>query len=167
MDAPARLAIRPEEPEDQETIRLLVTEAFGRDGEAELVDGLRRDGDLVLSLLATDQEGSLCGHLALSRLKSPENALALAPVAVSPPFQRRGIGSRLVRAALTRAQQQGFSIVFVLGDPAYYTRFGFTAQAAELFSSPYSGPCFMALRLNGQSNEPSPVIYADAFGRLG
>ena len=96
----------------------LVSNAFARPDEANLVDGLRRDGDLVLSTVA-DEEGRILGHLALSRLKSPQRALALAPVSVSPDAQSRGLGGLLIDDAVARAKELGEMVIFVLGDPAY------------------------------------------------
>ena len=84
-------------------------------------------------------EGVVVGHVLLSRLVSPPGALALAPLAVLPDRQRRGVGSALVRAALARAREGGGAAAFVLGDPAYYGRFGFSAEAARGYASPYAG----------------------------
>lgn len=95
--------IREETADDRAAIHALITNAFGRRDEADLVDALRSDGDLVLSLVA-EEEGELVGHVALSRLKSPERALALAPIAVSPSRHRRGIGSALIHTAIERAK---------------------------------------------------------------
>ena len=158
------MRIRRETADDREAIHALVAEAFARRDEADLVDALRDAGDLALSLVAED-EGCLVGHVALSRLKSPERALALAPVAVCASKQRRGIGSALIRAALERAKALG-SIVFVVGAPDYYTRFGFSAETAAPFPCPYAGPHFMALPLTGAPPPPAPVVYAPAFGQL-
>mgnify|MGYP001229769663 CR=1 FL=1 len=147
---------------DRQAIHGLVVEAFGGGPEADMVDRLRADGDLMVSLVAR-QGGRLCGYVALSRLQSPARAVALAPVAVSPGEQNRGIGSALVRAALERARALGTAIVFVLGKPGYYARFGFTPEAAEPFPCIYAGSHFMALRLSPDATPIAPVVYADAF----
>jgi putative acetyltransferase len=160
------MVIVEEEPAHQDAIRRVVAHAFGRDGEARLVDDLRRDGDLVLSLVALE-EGEVCGHLALSHLKSPPRALALAPVSVLTARQRQGIGSALVRSANERAGALGYDIVFVLGHPAYYPRFGFSVEEAARFPCRYAGPHFMALNLTARRLPPAPVIYADAFANPG
>lgn len=107
---------RTEQAHDRPAIHALVVDAFGRSPEAGLVDSLRDTGDLVISLVA-EHQGRLIGHVALSRLKSPKRALALAPVAVAPQRQRRGVGSLLVREALAQARRGGWEIVFVVGDP--------------------------------------------------
>lgn len=127
-------AIRPESPADTQPIARLLHAAFGGPAESRLVEALRADGDLALSLVAEDA-GGIVGHLALSPLAAPFPALALAPLAVAPDRQRRGIGAALVAAA--RAMRPDATII-VLGDPAYYGRFGFRPVAWDCaFSGPY------------------------------
>ena len=161
----AAITIRPERAGDHAAIRSVVGEAFGGAQEAHLVDDLRSGGALAVSLVA-EHKGRICGHVALSWLRSPPHALALAPLAVSRDHQRRGIGSTLVHGAIDLAQQQDAKIIFVLGDPGYYKRFGFSAEVAAPFPSPYAGPHFMARRLTANEAAIAPVIYADAFNRL-
>jgi len=150
----------------EEAIRGVLADAFGQDLEAKLVDELRRDGDLVISL-AAERAGTICGYVALSRLQSPPHALALAPVAVQKAKQGNGIGSALIRHAIDRAQALGHQAVFVLGRPEFYKRFGFSTEAAAAFPSPYSGPHFMALHLAPNQAVPAAVIYPSAFGKFG
>lgn len=131
-----------------------------------MVDALRAAGDLAVSLVAAEDD-RLAGHVGLSRLRSPERALALAPLAVAESARNRGVGSQLVRQALERAKRLGYGIVFVLGEPDYYERFGFSAQAAAAFPCDYAGPYFLALPLTGTPTAPAPVVYAPAFDSLG
>lgn len=151
---------------DEAAVRAVVAAAFGRAGEARLVDDLRGAGDLVVSLVARSG-GTISGYCALSRMPAPAGALALAPLAVLPAWQRRGIGTALVRAALTQARDGGWHLVFVLGDPVFYGRFGFAAATAARFPCPYSGPHFMALCLGGDLVGAAPVVYPAAFASLG
>ncbi len=146
-------------------IHALVTDAFGREVEADLVDTLRRDGDLVLSLVA-EIGGVIGGHIALSKLTSPVGALALAPISVAPHLQRQGVGSALVTAALERAAGLGYAIVFVLGDPRYYARFGFSTDTAEQFDCEFAGPFFMARWLSDAHATGTAVVYPAAFAGL-
>ena len=141
--------------------------------EAELVDRLRRDGDLVLSLVATDAAQAVVGHVAFPRLRVESAgrefpAVGLAPLAVaddaSPPRRRRGAGS--VRGSRNCARQ-GETLVFVMGDPAYYTRFGFALETAQPFTCAYAGPYFMALRLADAAPRAGTVRYPAAFDRPG
>jgi putative acetyltransferase len=74
-------------------------------------------------------------------------AAALAPLAVAPARQRRGIGSALVRRGLDVCRERGRAAVIVLGHPSYYPRFGFSAALARGFRAPYAGEAFMALEL--------------------
>src|SRR5262245_23493774 len=103
------MIIRDERQYDREAIRRVVADAFGGVLEADLVDDLRRGGDLVVSLVA-EADGRICGHAALSRLKSPHNAVALAPVSVLASMQGRGTGSTLVQQAIARARGLGTDI---------------------------------------------------------
>jgi putative acetyltransferase len=127
--------VRTETPHDHSAIRDVVVEAFGRAQEADLIEGLRRDGALAISLIA-EIDGRVCGHVALSPMKSPSRTLALAPLAVENTSRRQGIGAALVRRAIDIAKLERSEMIFVVGDPAYYVRFGFTAAAAAAFPSP-------------------------------
>ena len=160
------VTLREERPEDTREIRALVTAAFGQPEEADLVEALRTANDLTLSLVA-EEGGKIIGHIALSRLKSPANSVALAPVSVAPDRQGGGIGGALIREAIARANAAGETLVFVLGDPAYYSRFGFSTATAAPFECVYAGAYFMALELGEKKTATAPVIYADAFGGLG
>lgn len=158
--------IRAERPADKAAVRAVVKAAFGRDDEADLVDALRGDNDIALALVAEDG-GTMTGHIVLSRLLAPARALALAPVSVLPAHQGRGIGSALIREALRLARQAGWQSVFLLGEPAYYSRFGFRRELAAGFASPYTGAYFMALELrHGALDGGGNVIYAPAFAAL-
>lgn len=125
-DATRSWTIRPEAPGDVESIDRVNRLAFGRGDEADLVAALRRDADPFISLVAID--GETIGHAALTPVTigdDRETALGLGPVAVLPERQGTGVGAALVEAGLAAARQRGRSVVFVLGDPAYYGRFGF------------------------------------------
>lgn len=121
--------IRPEQPEDREAIRSVNDRAFGQKQEGWLVDELRDRGMVILSLVAILEE-KIVGHILFSPVTvesehSSFAAVALAPMAVLPEYQRRGIGSQLVLAGLRECRKMGHEIVFVLGHPEYYPRFGF------------------------------------------
>jgi putative acetyltransferase len=158
--------IRPEQPGDKAAIASVIERAFGRPDEARLVERLRADGDSVVSLVA-EADGELVGHVLLSRMSAPFRALGLAPVAVAPERQRSGVGAALIEEALALARSGGWDAIFVLGEPAYYRRFGFRADLAAGFASPYAGPYLMVRPLAG----PLPVAegridYAPAFASL-
>jgi putative acetyltransferase len=166
------LVIRPAEPGDASAIRAVHRAAFPTAAEADLVARLERDGDVVVSLVAA-RESETVGHLVLSRMHvvgdgRAYRALGLGPVAVLPPFQRGGIGAALIEGALGIARATGEELVFVLGEPSYYGRFGFSAEAAAPFASPYAGPYLLARALR---EVPVPTCgsadYASAFTSLG
>lgn len=148
-------------------IRNVLVSAFPTALEADLVERLRQDGDLALSLAATS-DGEVAGHVAFSPLTAPFRALGLGPVAVRPDKQRQGIGGRLIQTGLAHAEQAGWQAIFVLGDPAYYGRFGFSVAEARGFASPYAGPYFMVLALgrDGLPARSGDIGYAAAFRDL-
>lgn len=151
---------------DRSAIAALVERAFGQPDEVRLVERLRDGGDLMFELVA-DHDGEISGHLVFSRLWADSQNLyaALAPVAVAPDRQRTGVGSALIRASLAQAREFGVHGVLVLGDPAYYPRFGFSAADAQNVRSAYAGrPSYMALALEpGAFETPITVSYSDAF----
>jgi putative acetyltransferase len=102
-------------------------------------------------------------------MERPDEALGLAPVAVFIDRRRRGIATSLIRDGLSRATADGWASVFVLGDPAYYNRFGFAASLAEGFASPYAGPHLMALTLrdDGLAERTGELRHPPAFAALG
>jgi len=123
------LTIRWETPEDKVAIRNVNEEAFSQKEEAEIIEKLRNRGVLTISLVAI-QDGEIVGHIAFSPVvieseSSNFEAIALAPMAVLPMYQRQGIGSEMVRAGLEECRRLGHEIVVVLGHPDYYPRFGF------------------------------------------
>ena len=157
-----REAVAADEPD----VRRVIEAAFGGRAEADLVDALRADGDLAV-LLVAEADGQVAGALALSPMRGMA-ALALAPVAVAPEAQRRGIGRALVDEALRFATQSEAAAVFVLGDPAYYEPLGFSCAVAQEVCSPYGGPHFMAANLRGLGVlPPATVEHAPAFAALG
>lgn len=169
------MIIRPETAGDSAAIADVIRQAFGGGNEscaeADLVDRLRRDNDLVLSLVA-EQDGQLMGHVAFSRLWIAQHScrvagISLAPLAVLPEAQGKGIGRALVEEGHARLRDMGETIVFVLGDPDYYRRFGFSLPAARAFDCRYAGEHFQALRLAPSAPEAGAIHYAQAFNDLG
>lgn len=158
--------VRDENPRDWKAVYQVVSSAFGRVAEAELVKELREAGDSVVSLVA-DEDGQIVGHVLLSKMDAPFPALALAPVSVIPTRQRSGIGSALVKRVVNRARSEGWAAIFVLGDPNYYERFGFDREAAAGFTSPYAGRHFMVLKLSSSlPASTGELCHAPAFVAL-
>jgi len=163
--------VRAASTADAAAIRHVLCRAFPTSAEADLVDALDRDGDQMVSLVAVGG-ARIVGHVLFSRMavEADDRALAglgLGPVAVTPERQGEGIGSALIEAGLQAAGLIGTRIVFVLGEPDYYGRFGFDARTAKPFASPYAGPYFQA-RMLGTVKTPTSgrAEYAPAFAGL-
>ncbi len=164
------ILVRPETPNDLGVIRSVNTAAFGVAVEADLVERLRADGDLILSLVA-ESDGVVAGYCGFSRLiiregDAPAPAVALGPVAVSPHHQKRGIGQAMIRDGIARLKAAGETLIIVLGDPDYYSRFGFDVEAAKVYRTPYDGPYLQALRMSDAAPSSGEVRYAAAFAGL-
>jgi putative acetyltransferase len=124
------IEIRCERAEDAPAIHEILVKAFGGPCEAGLVR-LLRERKKAEAALAAVSDGRVVGHIVFSRVtiaRSPENfsGIGLAPVAVLPEFQGKGIGSQLIREGLEHCKRAGHDAVVVLGNPKYYSRFGFS-----------------------------------------
>ena len=157
--------VRAEQPGDQAAIHAVVAAAFGQAAEADLVDRLRNAGDAVVSLVA-EEDGRIVGHVMLSTMRAPFRALGLAPVSVRPDRQNTGLGSAMIVEAIRLAREADYAALFVLGDEAYYGRFGFDVEAAAGFVSPYAGSHFAMLVLQPLMVFVGAVDYAPAFAAL-
>jgi putative acetyltransferase len=125
--------VRPEVTGDQVRVHAVQREAFGRVEEADLVDALREATQPQLSLVA-ERDDEVVGHVffspvAIEGARDAPASAGLAPLAVTPVEQGRGIGSALVREGLSRCVGLGWRAVFLIGNPAYYGRFGFQLAA--------------------------------------
>jgi putative acetyltransferase len=163
------LEVRPERANDVEAIGDLIRSAFRgmpyADGdEAELIDALRAQGALSVSLVA-ELAGKIVGQVAFSAARAPGGTpgwFALGPVAVLPAHQRAGIGSTLIRTGLEAISTLGASGCILTGDPAYYSRFGFRVSPT---SAPPGEPSefFMVKLLCGRLPVGS-IHFHEAFG---
>jgi putative acetyltransferase len=151
------MEVRAENPEDVSAVRNVNLAAFGRENEADLVDKLR-DLAATFSFVAVESK-QIFGHACFSPVEiagdCPHNLtiFGLAPVAVLPEQQRQGIGTLLIRQSLATCAQLGCQAVVVLGDPNYYSRFGFISAKAKGLRSEYAVPdeAFMVLELAGDA----------------
>jgi putative acetyltransferase len=153
---------------DRDAIRAVEERAFGQPDEALLVDRLVGDGDAVLELVAVADD-AVVGHVLFSRLAVVDGdgasfpAVALAPVAVDPAHQGKGVGAALIRQGHALLEASGESLSVVLGEPAYYARFGYERSRSEAFECDYQGPYLQALAWR-DAPVTGRLVYAPAFG---
>jgi len=163
--------VRAASPADRAAIRRIHEAAFGRRGEADLVEALIDGGHVVSSLVATIGDEPV-GHILFTDLPlhvaesdRQLRGVALAPLAILPDLQRRGLGGALIQAGLDACRQSGAQVAVVLGHAEYYPRFGFSAPLALSIRAPWSGPSFMALELTAGALTGVEVtaVYAPPF----
>jgi len=164
--------IRPERAADVDAVRAVNTAAFGRSDEARLVDRLRARASLYLGLVAVDGD-EIIGHILFTPVtlhcyQAPYSVMALAPMSVLPAWQRRGIGSALVREGLDACRTAGHDVVVVVGHPAFYPRFGFVpARPLGLKSDPpFRDEAFMVAELTPGAlrGRRGVILYGGDFG---
>ena len=161
--------IRPERVGDWSAIQGVVAAAFDghphSDGsEPGIVEALRADGDLAISLVA-EEGGAIVGHVAFSPVSvsdGSEGWFGLGPVAVDPARQGEGIGTALIERGMDLLRDRGAAGCVVLGDPAYYARFGFAHDPALIYPGP--PPEYFQRLVIGSSGARGVVAYARAFG---
>ncbi|MEZ6192884.1 MAG: N-acetyltransferase [Phycisphaerales bacterium] len=170
----SELLIRPEAGHDEAAIRHINEQAFGQPAEARLVDALRAGGGALLSLVA-ERDGMIVGHVLFSpaavvSAEAETHALALAPIAVLPGYQKQGVGSALIEQSLAELRDASHGLVIVLGHPDYYPRFGFVPASRFRISCPFDVPdeAFMALELReGAAPQGGGVVrYHAAFSDM-
>ena len=143
------MVVRSERSRDAPAIYEVHLGSFPTEAEAELVDALRVAGRLSVSLVA-ELGGKVIGHVAFSPVTagSEEVGAGLGPIAVVDGERRKGVGARLVEEGLAACRVAGFGWVVVLGDPAYYARFGFRpASEFGLSDESRGGAAFQAVEL--------------------
>jgi putative acetyltransferase len=132
------VAIRLERPEDRAAALEVERSAFGSDQEPTIVEAVR-DEEGSFALVA-EEDGVIVGHVQLSRVWiGADPVLGLGPIGVLPDRQRRGIGSALMRAGLEEGRARGEVAVILLGEPAFYSRFGFEPGITFGLPNPHTG----------------------------
>lgn len=156
------MILRREQPEDSAVIYALTQVAFahhtfGTHNEHRIVDALRAANALTLSLVAED-ENTIVGHVAFSPVVISDGTtgwLGLGPISVVPEHQKQGIGTALIRESLTRLQAQNAGGVVLLGDSAYYGRFGFAVRPGLMLEGV---PAEHFLALSFTENYPQGMV---------
>lgn len=160
--------LRPALPDDLPVIISLNDAAFEGPDEGRIVETLVEDDASLLSLVAEAQDQTIIGHIQffpIEVINTTEHSdfAGLGPMSVHPDWQRRGIGSALIRDGLSRLTTLGIQRVFVLGHPDYYPKFGFSVDLTAGFAAPWGGPAFMAIRLNPGGPDFGELVYPEAF----
>ncbi|WP_226576012.1 GNAT family N-acetyltransferase [Microseira wollei] len=149
------ISILSETAEDIAAIREVVTAAFGRPNEAALVEIIRNSPNFIPELsLVAKEDGKVLGHIlfslvAIETQKGNVEAIALAPLCVTPTHQRQSIGAQLVQAGITKCRELDHNIIILVGHPHYYPRFGFQKASQFGIQAPFTVPdsAFMVLEL--------------------
>lgn len=141
------MIIRPERNEDNSQIYDVNLQAFNNTSEPEVVNRLRESQWYIRELsLVAEEQGVIIGHILFSKIgvrredHSLATILTLGPVAVLPDYQRKGIGSQLIKQGLAQCAQLGYGVVVLLGHPEYYPRFGFIPARPQGFCLQFDAP---------------------------
>jgi putative acetyltransferase len=161
------MEIRAEKVSDIIQITAIHDQAFKGPDEGKIVEALRKNKNLTFSLVC-EIDGALAGHIAYSPMRDVTDeiiGIGLAPVAVLPSMQDRGIGSQLIGQGNKRAFDMGFKRIFVLGDPKYYNRFGFLSAREYNYFCEFdeTGDYFMVLGELQRGSARTPVFYSNEF----
>lgn len=163
--------IRPEQPGDIDNIRIVNLKAFETEVEANLVDALR-DADIDLISLVAEENGKVIGHILFSPVTVDGNirVMGLAPMAVLPGWQKKGVGTKLVREGLKVCEKAGYGAAVVLGHPEYYPRLGFVPSVNYGIKCEYDVPpeVFMVKELQAGALEDTKgtVKYHHVFSKV-
>ena len=171
------MIVRRERPVDEAAARRVQVEAFATAGagepvEAGLLDRLRADPGWIPELsLVAEVDGEVVGHVVCTRGGVGDGsapAVGLGPIGVLPSHQGDGVGSALLHAVVAVAEARGEALVALLGEPAYYSRFGFRAAADHGVEAPEPawGAHFQVRVLDPRADASGPFAYAEPFGRL-
>jgi len=166
------VTLRDATPTDAEAIAALHRASFATDAEARLVAELEAGGHAMFSIVA-EHAGRVVGHVLLSEMTHADEpgrrgALGLDPIAVEPALRGRGIGTALVKEAIRQCRMARVRVIFVLGDPGWYGRLGFSPASRWGWTSGVdeAGDAFAAFRLIEDPLPPGRVCYAPPFAAL-
>lgn len=167
------MLIRTEIGVDAASIDVLLRRCFPTSAEAGLVQQLREDGLLTLGVVATDDEGQVLGYAAFSPVTlngEDRQWVALAPLAVDESVRGQGLGKQLVYEGLDTLNEFGYAAVVVLGDPAFYGRFGFESAIAHQLHCrwPETETAFQVYKLadDAFTDASGEISFAEPFDRF-
>lgn len=175
------MMIRQEKEADRQQVFAVIEKAFEKEENSDqneqfLVERLRKSTAFVPDLsLVAEVDGAIVGYILLTKIKlngeqGKIQSLALAPVAVHPDYQHRGIGAKLIETAHSKAKELGFESAVVLGHPGYYPRFGYKKAADFAIKLPYNVPDDYCLAVELKANSlrdkgNTTVEYSKEFGQ--
>lgn len=153
---------------DHLAISTMAATTFDDPQVAQLLGRLRAEGDMGPELIAVDEKkGRILGHIAFAKLREPQGWLNLAPVSVVQEEQGKGIGAELIRYGLDKARQAKAQAVVVVGQPRYYSKFGFSVKAAEKLVSDLSHDYTLLYPIApGTSGRAETLVFPPAFTEL-
>ncbi len=166
------ILIRKEEEKDHKNIYEVNKLAFEQENESKLIEKIRVGSNFIPDLsLVADINNRIVGHILFSKIKIIGNSifetLALAPMAVLPEFQKRGIGSNLINRGMEKAMELGFDSIIVLGHKDYYPKFGFKRASKWNIKCCFEVPdeVFMAVELidGALEGKDGTIKYPDEF----
>jgi len=166
------ILIRKEEKKDYNDIFEINKSAFGQEEESKLIDKIRSGDNFISDIsLVAEIDGKIIGHILFSKIEisgsSIFKSLALAPMAVVPEFQKKGVGSKLIKEGIRKAKDLEFESIIVLGHKDYYPRFGFQKASKWNIKCPFEAPdeTFMAIELfeNALKDKSGTVVYPPEF----
>lgn len=165
------MIIRPETSADHASIDDLTARAFApvpySDGsEPRIIDALREAGELTLSLVA-EEDGALLGQITFSPVSINgvhDGWFGLGPVSVDPQHQSKGIGGALVREGLAQLTARSARGCVLVGDPAYYARFGFQNHCGLGYA--VLDPAYVQKRVLAGPDRTGRLTYCDSFERV-
>jgi len=169
------ITIRREEDNDQIQIYEVNKLAFQQENEGKLIEKIRNTENFIPELsIVAEIDNRIVGHILFSKIKivgkSVYESLALAPMAVIPEFQKKGIGSELVKIGIKMAKKLGFDSIIVIGHKEYYPKFGFQRASKWNIKCPFEVPdeVFMAIELTEKAFEgkAGTVEYPDEFNEV-
>jgi putative acetyltransferase len=160
--------IRPAGASDNAEIGKLLRAVFETPVEADLVVALHAAGAMLCELVDVGS-GDVNGYVAASAMRAPRGCAGLGPLAVAAAARGHGLGGALVNAAIENLREAGIAGVFVLGEPEFYARFGFSLDAARPFETTYPREFMMAMELRpgGLTGQSGTLKYAAPFEALG
>jgi len=170
------IIIRKETPDDFQQVARVIEMAFRQKSESALVEKLRHNSNYNANLsIVAEYNGNVIGHIlffpiAIRTGETRIESLALAPLSISPEFQKMGVGGRLIQEGLRKAREIGYTSAVVLGHPGHYAKFGFVPASTWGITAPFevAGDAFMGIELveGALIHAAGAVEYPEEFSEL-